>query len=54
MIKLPDDLGRYPRPDLIEWVAHTCVVIPDHLLPAWDDIMTWCISHMEILAHTTS
>jgi hypothetical protein len=45
-ITLPEDLSRYERPDLIAWVADTCVVIPDHVLPAWDRIMTWCIHRL--------
>ena len=42
MIWLPEDLSRYPRPDLISWVAATCIQLP-HTPPQAQ--LDWCEQH---------
>ena len=42
MLKLPEDLSGYSRPDLIKWVCETCVTLP-HRAPGYvEKISLWC------------
>lgn len=42
MIWLPEDLTDYSRPDLIKWVAATCIQLP-HTPPQAQ--LDWCEQH---------
>ena len=40
-ITLPENLDCYSRPDLIKWVAETCVVLGNDIY-IWDAQIAWC------------
>ena len=50
MIQLPP-LAEFERPDLIEWVAATCVVIPHPLSSKLVQISDWCHKRMGEYRH---
>jgi hypothetical protein len=45
LIWLPDDLSGYPRPDLITWVAATCVPLTKGVAANWA-ALAWCDARM--------